>query len=219
MTTITKENYTATIYASIKQKLMRGEMEPGERLKLGPLVQEFGISQTPVREALLQMVSERILLGQQGRPIQVPVLTLEELTEIRAIRLNLEVMATRAAVPRIQKKTITTMANIHRKMMNAKAFSDRSKTLQLNYDFHFELYQSSQMPVLLGLLESLWARTGPSLRALYQAPFFHMPGKHPHEMLLEALAKGDVQAAVSALELDVGGHGLALMERLGAAAA
>jgi len=214
MTAIVQENIAALIYRQIKRKLMRGELAPGEPLVLKPLVQEFGVSQTPVREALLQLVSEGVLESARSKPIHVPVLSQQDLQELRAIRLNLELMATAAAVPRIASTTIDKMDSTHREMAGAKADADRSATLQKNFDFHFLLYEAGGMPILLGLLETLWARTGPSLRDLYQAPFFHMPGEHPHVALLRALRSRDASAALAAIQRDVAGHGEALMQRL-----
>lgn len=62
------------------------------------------------------------------------------------------------------------MQILHKEMARAKAKNDRSVTLQENFDFHFALYESAGMPILLGLLETLWARTGPVLRELYTSP-------------------------------------------------
>lgn len=211
---ILHENIAALIYRQIKQKLMRGELAPGETLVLKPLVQEFKVSQTPVREALLQLVSEGVLESARSKPIRVPLLSKEELQELRAIRLNLELMATAAAVPRIAKATIDKMEATHKEMARAKAKNDRSGTLQKNFDFHFQLYEAAGMPILLGLLETLWARTGPSLRDLYKPPFFHMPGEHPHLALIRALRRRDAADALDAIEHDVAGHGAALMEKL-----
>lgn len=214
MTAIVQENIAALIYRQIKRKLMRGELAPGEPLVLKPLVQEFGVSQTPVREALLQLVSEGVLESERSRPIHVPVLSHKDLQELRAIRLNLELMATAAAVPRIAPATVDKMEATHREMAQAKADADRSGTLQKNFDFHFLLYEAAGMPILLGLLETLWARTGPSLRELYRPPFFHMAGEHPHLALLRALRGRDAPAALAAIQQDVAGHGEALMQRL-----
>ena len=214
MTSIVHENITSQIYRQIKQKLMRGELAPGEALILKPLVEEFQVSQTPVREALLQLVSEGVLESERSRPIRVPLLSKEDLIELRAIRLNLELMATAAAVPRISKATVDKMEAMHKEMAKAKSGNDRSGTLQKNFDFHFLLYESAGMPILLALLETLWARTGPSLRDLYKPPFFHLPGEHPHVALIRALRRRDAAGAMAAIQHDVAGHGAALMERL-----
>jgi GntR family colanic acid and biofilm gene transcriptional regulator len=211
---VARENIAALIYRKLKRRLMMGALGPGEVLTLRSITEELGVSQTPVREALLQLASEGTLAMETGRSIRVPVMTIEELTELRSIRLVLEKMATEAAVPRITDAEIDKMAAIHLEMSAAKDAEDRERTLQTNFDLHFTLYSASGMPHLLSIIETLWARTGPPLRYLYEKPFVHNPGQHPHLQLIEALRKRDVKAATVAIERDVAWYGKALMKRM-----
>ena len=57
-----RENMTARIYREIKQKIMMGELRPGDTITLRSITDTLGVSQTPVREALLQLVSELSLI-------------------------------------------------------------------------------------------------------------------------------------------------------------
>lgn len=77
-------------------KLTYGEYMPGHTFKLRELLEDpafEGMSQTPIREALLQLVSKDILMGQRGFSVRVPIPSVEHLKEVRAIRAQLEVMA------------------------------------------------------------------------------------------------------------------------------
>ncbi|MFY9136227.1 GntR family transcriptional regulator [Zwartia sp.] len=214
LTPMARENMAGTIYRQIKQRLMIGELLPGQTLTLRLLSESLGVSQTPVREALLQLVSERALAMTPGKSVQVPVLSREELQELRAVRLNLEVMAVENATPRITKTEIKKLVTLHKEMMRHKLNEDMAGTLAKNYEFHFALYQAANMPHLLAIIEGLWTQTGPSLTFLYRKPFIHLGKEHPHVQLIDALQRHDVKAAVSAIKLDVAGYGAALMERL-----
>lgn len=214
LTPMARENITGTIYRQIKQRLMTGALLPGQALTLRMLSESLGVSQTPVREALLQLVSERALTMTPGKSVQVPVLSREELQELRAVRLILEVMAVEAATPRITKLAIKKLIALHKEMMRDKHNEDMAGTLTKNYEFHFALYQAAKMPHLLAIIEGLWTQTGPSLTFLYRKPFIHIGNEHPHVQLIEALQHQDVNAAVAAIKLDVAGYGAALMNRL-----
>jgi GntR family transcriptional regulator, colanic acid and biofilm gene transcriptional regulator len=214
LTPMARENMAGTIYRQVKQRLMTGALLPGQTLTLRSLSESLGVSQTPVREALLQLVSERALAMTPGKSVQVPVLSREELQELRAVRLNLEVMATEAATPRITHAEIKKLSALHKDMMRDKLNNDMAGTLAKNYEFHFALYQAAKMPHLLAIIEGLWTQTGPSLTYLYKKPFVHIGKEHPHLQLIEALKHQDAKAAVAAIKLDVAGYGAALMDRL-----
>lgn len=214
LTPMARENIAGSIYRQIKQRLMVGILRPGQTLTLRSLSESLGVSQTPVREALLQLVSERALTMSPGKSVQVPILSREELLELRAIRLNLEVMATEAATPLISKSAIKTLISHHKEMMRHKQSENMEGTLVKNYEFHFCLYQAAGMQHLLAIIEGLWTQTGPSLTYLYRKPFVHLGKTHPHIQLIDALENKDVSAAIAAIKLDVAGYGAALMERL-----
>jgi DNA-binding GntR family transcriptional regulator len=208
------ENITVGIYRQLKKLLMMGDMKPGDTLKLRALSESLGVSQTPVREALLQLVSERALTMTRGRSVSVPVLGKEKLQELRDIRLSLEILATERATPRITPGEIVRLEALHDEMSRHKQASDMGGVLGTNYEFHFVLYRASGMPDLVAIIEGLWAQTGPSLTYLYRKPFVHLYDEHPHLPLIDALKRHDVTAAVAAIRQDVGGYGAAMMERL-----
>ena len=209
-----RENITAGIYRQLKRQLMTGALQPGDALTLRALSESLGVSQTPVREALLQLVSERALAMTPGKSVCVPVLDKEQLQDLRDIRLTLEVMATRRAVRNITDTEIRRLESLHAEMVGHKASESMEGTLRANHEFHFVLYGASRMPDLLAIIEGLWAQTAPSLTYLYRTPFVHLEGVHPHVTLVEALRRRDVNAAVAAVRHDVEGHGAAMMARI-----
>jgi DNA-binding GntR family transcriptional regulator len=57
--TIEKENLSSRVYSEIRNALMNGQYEPGERLRISALAEQLGVSITPVREAIFRLVSEQ----------------------------------------------------------------------------------------------------------------------------------------------------------------
>lgn len=209
-----RENIATSIYRHIKRELMVGEHEPGAPMLLRALVERMGVSQTPVREALLQLVSERVLDMKRGRTIRVPVFDLKRLQDLRAIRLKLEVMAAVQATPVIGDETIEQLDATHRAMMVCKRDQDAAGTLRRNFEFHSTLYASCGMPDLIAIIETLWAQTGPSLIYLYRKPFVELGIEHPHEEVLRGLRDRDAGRVAKAIERDIEGYGKALLQRL-----
>src|SRR4051794_33146888 len=88
-------------YAALKKGLMSGQFRPGEVLTIRQLAGRYGISVTPVREALQRLVAERSLEMLRNRSIAVPILTLDKFVELRRVRCLLEGLATELAVPNV----------------------------------------------------------------------------------------------------------------------
>lgn len=101
MASVARDNLTARVYQELRQALMEGRFRPGHRFKIRQLAQSMGVSETPIREALMQLVRERVLDMRAARSIAVARLTSAQYQELRAIRLLLEGFAAEQAATRI----------------------------------------------------------------------------------------------------------------------
>lgn len=88
---------TMQVEVSLKNALIVGALKPGARLITKEIADKLGTSITPVREALLRLVSAGALHATPAQAFMVPEMTLERYTEINAIRKQLEAMAVGAA--------------------------------------------------------------------------------------------------------------------------
>ncbi len=84
------ERLSQRAYQAIRVALRSGELRPGQRLILRPLAAKLGLSATPVREALLRLVSEQALGLDERNSVLVPTLGADEIEELRELRLDLE---------------------------------------------------------------------------------------------------------------------------------
>ncbi len=164
---IIKENLSERAYSSLRAALMRGQLRPGERLRLRPMSVRFGISATPMREALLRLVSEKALALDARGTVAVPTLTLDQLLEIRTIRTDLEGRAAAAAAKLASDSEIEALAEAHRQMALCHKLKQFEKAIDLNTEFHLDLCRLGRLPVLYDLVEGLWVRCGPILSHLY----------------------------------------------------
>ena len=101
---ISRENLTSKVYQQIKEAIMSGHFQPGERLPIRSLAEKMGTSITPVREALLKLVSLGALNLKPAHPISVPVLNKEKYLENRTIRIAVEGLAAAQAAMKIKKQ-------------------------------------------------------------------------------------------------------------------
>lgn len=205
-----RENLSDRAYLSLRDALMRGQLRPGERLRLRPVAARFGISPTPMREALLRLVVERALTLDARGTVMVPSLTLEQLLEIRAIRVALEGNAAAAAAAHASEAEIAALEEIHAGILTAHSREDWGDAIQLNTRFHLELCRMGGLPVTFEIVESLWVRCGPILSHLYDAGVPDDWDPHPHLRVIHALRQHDPESAREAMKVDIekGGHGL-----------
>ena len=213
---VNEANLTDVVREKIVNKLIHAEYRPGHAFKLREMGESgdfAGISQTPIREALLQLVAQNILVGQRGFTIRVPSPTVESLAEVRSIRISLEVKAAIAGIHHWDKAGLQQLAQIHKEVMKAKKDRNTEEILRNNVRFHFALYEPAQMPYLTSILRQLWAITGPSVRYLYESrDLVHLPGRHKHEDIIQALRERDLALLQQAIEEDGVMHGERILQ-------
>jgi DNA-binding GntR family transcriptional regulator len=210
---LTRDSLSERAYQEVRSALMLSRLRPGEKLRLRPLAAQLGISATPVREALLRLVSEQALQMDERGSVVVPRIDRARFLEIRALRCNLEGQAGEAAAGRAGEAEIAALAALHERLVAAEAERDFATALQANEGFHFGLCRLAGMPVLLGLLEVLWMQCGPLLSQLY-AGGLAKPPRHGHREALEGLRRRDGAMVRAAMVRDIEEGGRPLLDFL-----
>lgn len=206
---VERSNLASQIYEHLREQLMSASFQPGQRLKIRELAKTMGTSETPVREALIQLVRDRALEMKEGYFIRVRTLSLTEYLELRDIRLVLEPLAAERALPLLDKAAIKQLTDSHRLLLRAEKSRDYRAALQHNFDFHFGIYRRSGMPELTELLDRIWVQVGPMLNFLYPHGHPRYDGEHQHVNVLRGLQARDVKMVRTAIRDDMveGGRG------------
>ena len=96
-----RANLNDQVYETLKQRLVRRELGPGEKVSLHELAAELGVSRSPVHHALTRLVAEGLLTVKSRRGYYVTALTEAAIAEGYEVRLALELQAAEAAVGRV----------------------------------------------------------------------------------------------------------------------
>ena len=146
-------------YQRIRDALHRCAFKPGESLPTRTLAKAFGISTTPVREALARLVAQNVLAVDQvnGTPY-VPVVTREVLIEIYELRVVLEGLAAEHAAEIITDEELQELEAIWLKLTSKRI--DREEQHRISEEFQYAIYSAARRPVLLDLIQSVWLRSG-----------------------------------------------------------
>jgi DNA-binding GntR family transcriptional regulator len=210
-----QQSLSEIAYKEIRSAIMQGRLQSGERLVFRTIAEEFGISPTPVRDAIQRLVSEGALVLDDRGVAHVPVIDPVTYTEILNLRLQLEGNAAAELASKISDDDpiIDTLTLTNERLMQHKRDRNIELALQENERFHSQVMQAACMPILEGLVRSLWLRCGPSLRFIYEEEFVPLE-VHPHVVLLEALKRRDPLAARKAVEQDLQYAGDYILKRI-----
>lgn len=190
-------------YAAIKEGLISGTFTPGQPLVIRSLAEKYGISTTPVREALQRLVAERLLTMLPTRSIVVPNPSIEKFTELLRIRSVLEGLAGQLATDNITKGHIARLNGMLNEIDIAIEEGDTRSYLGLNQKFHFYIYERANSPYLLQLIQDLWGQVGPFFNSLFEDGAYPSKANEQHRKIVSALQEGDRDAVREHIVKDI----------------
>ena len=174
----------------------RGDFRPGDRLVESELADRFGVSRTPVREAL-QRLETQAVLARDGRSLVVATLSHDQMAELYAVRTELEALAARLAAQHAAEEEIRVL----RQMVgeDAALLGDARALARANRRFHGQIHLASHNRYLvqqLGMVHrsmALMATTSLAAEGRGEAAL------EEHRAIVEAIAARDGAAAADAL--------------------
>jgi DNA-binding GntR family transcriptional regulator len=183
----------------LRQAILTGELSPGERIRQEELAEQFGASRIPVREALRILVTDGLVNMVSNSGAWVSSLTQDECSEQYQIRERLEPLLLRYNLPLLTAEDLARATDLVESMKKA---ADLEAFMRLDREFHWITYSRVQTTTLTDLIERLWNTTQPYRRVFMKLvrseggiEVTHLE----HELLLEAMKRGDSEEAESIL--------------------
>lgn len=201
MTLIDRENLGDIVYNKLSAALIEGALRPNDRLRIRELAQQLGTSVTPVRDAILRLVQDQVLVIRGLRDIRVPSLSLAQYKEIRDLRIELEGLAAERAALNARPADVKELEKLIRVNETAIRKGDIAAAIVINQQFHLRLPAIAGMPMLAAILKRLWMQMGPLISELYEAGGRSMI--EYHYPVLDAVRSGAGAAARQAITQDI----------------
>jgi len=185
------------IYRTLRRDIARGVYKPGP-LRVRPIAERFGVSATPVREALRRLEAEG-LVSLRNRQIVVNPLSIGEMREIYTIRCELESFALRRAAPHVaaDDELLARLESLLDEMDRLEASPDEWRAA--NGEFHLLLYGEAQLPRLAQIIDQLWVAVEPYLRLYVSTEDDFRESHSQHRLLLGHVKAGRFDEAAQAL--------------------
>jgi DNA-binding GntR family transcriptional regulator len=175
------------------QRIVSGELQPGDRLVETRIAQELGTSQAPVREALRDLALLRLVESEPFRGSRVRVIDEEEMIDAFPVRAVLEELAARLAAEKLDGD-VTALEVELEEMRQAVRRGDTSALAQHDIAFHQLIVEAAGNSVL----EQCWKSLGvesPITVSLYGITMEPEQAAERHGKLIDAIRAGDASAA------------------------
>ena len=193
---ITKKNTRTEILVSeIEKLIVNGSMVPGQRLDEMVLAKKYGVSRTPVREAIRALVAIGLVQNTGNQGSQVAKLSISMLIEMFELMAVLEGMCAQLAARRATKNQLFEMQKTHELLEKTFEKGTHKEFYNVNLQFHDLLYNASHTQYLAEETLRLRRRLSP-----YRMRVTFQPGRmnstlEEHNKILIAIKKGESELA------------------------
>jgi DNA-binding GntR family transcriptional regulator len=186
------------VYVGLKRAIAAGEIIAGERLREIDLAARYGVSRTPVREALKRLKAEGLVTDVPGGGLAATKPTPEEIMDAYLMREVLEGLAARLAAERAIDTDRTRLTVIMRQIQIAISAEDTQRAIALSNEFDRALFQATRSRRLWDMIEAARSAQGRLLRLSLEYPGRLAETAGERAEILQAIQDGDPEAAEAA---------------------
>ena len=185
----------AEIVAAVERQIVSGALSPGQRVDEVALAETFGVSRTPVREALLELAAVGLVEQRAHRGAFVADVTLEGVFDVYEVLAELEGLCARLAARRMDEKERMELAALHERMGKLLAPDDRERYIELDYQFHGLLIRGARNSALRDHISLCMKRIAPLRKTSMEMVRSMQTAYAEHSELLEAVLGGNADTA------------------------
>ena len=145
---IQRQSLHLEVADNLRDMIVEGALLPGQRISEGDLCEQFGISRTPMREALKVLASEGLVEIKPNRGTRVSEITLEDIDELFEAVSGIERLCGELATEKLTESNLENLKNLHQRMTNHFKNGQRHDYFRLNQETHNLIVQLSGNSVL-----------------------------------------------------------------------
>jgi DNA-binding GntR family transcriptional regulator len=184
---------------AIVEAVLSGEFQPGLRLDEGMLAERYGVSRTPVREALRQLASTGLIELKPRRGATVANATSAQLETLFGAMAEIEATCARLATMSMTPIERRRLQSLHEGMAAIAARGEADAYAAANITFHTQIYLGAHNPILSDFAAGLRRRLAPFRRAQFRTEGRTARSHAEHGAVVKAILVGDAAAAHAAM--------------------
>lgn len=183
-------------YQAVRDRILDGDLAPGEFVREQDVSEALEVSRTPVREALGRLASEGFLERIPHRGFRVPPRSLSRLTDLYPIVSALELLAGQLAFPNVDAAALEELRRRNERLEEALAASDVDGAMAANEAFHEQISELSGNARLSEMLSDLRSQLRPLERWYYSSAAHGEQSVREHATLVAALETRELERAL-----------------------
>lgn len=189
---IEQTSLSEQVYAALKNLILSGALKGGERIPEEQLAQQFGVSRTPIREALKRLAEYGLVAIKPRSYVVVVEISREEALDIGRVRLALETLAVDQLAEKADQRVFAELERMAGECQYAVSIGERARAFELDSLFHQKMMEFTGNPTLA----DTYARLDARIQLLRLRQSLSTTGLLPymlhHLQLIHLLRTGDV---------------------------
>ena len=202
------------IRRQIAEDILDGRRTPGSKLDERSMAEEFGVSRTPIREALQQLVSAGLAKSKPRSGAVVQGVEPERVSSLCEASILLESLCAKLAATRITAVELGRLHRIHQMCEAHHKTGDMEAYALENRKFHSAIIAATQNPDLVDSVEFCRLRIAPYQRTPFKSAERRLASQNEHQKIIDALEAGDPKAAEHAMAEHLKAAAISIDEQL-----
>lgn len=199
-----ERNVRDRVRNSLRASIISGELAPGELYPAPGLAARFGVSATPVREAMYDLVNEGLVIVQPNKGFRITEVSDADLDDVTAVRLMIEPPAVRDVVAAIPAADFSGLRGLADRIVSAAAAGDLVSYVEADRVFHLTLLGYSGNGPLVEVVSRLRAQTRLMGLARLSAGGRLTDSAREHHELLDLMGAGEADATEALMRRHLG---------------
>jgi DNA-binding GntR family transcriptional regulator len=202
---LVRQSLHESLVAPLRQMILQGELRAGEKVPEEQLCERFGVSRTPIREALKVLAAEGVLQILPHRGAIVARITEEQIDELFPIMASLERLAGLLACQRASAGDVARVKALHHQMMVFFESGDEAEYLRHNRLIHEAFFEIAGNVTLSAFYQQILTRIHACRFVVRKSRDHWAAAVEEHERMVELLEARDGPALAALLEAHVTG--------------
>jgi len=183
------------LISDIRKEVSSGILKPGDQLEVNALAERFGVSRTPIREAIRTLVESGVLETRPRKGSFVRVLSAKQLLDLFQVAAELEGMACRLAALSLTKENVEAIERGLAKCTQAAEAQNNAEYAMANLDFHTAIHNASGNDWLIEQLRQLQINLNSYRTMPYEIRGRLKKSTDEHKIICDAILSGDGEHA------------------------